>query len=165
MILKKLKSVVKFIIHGSSLEELVYESSSIGRNGFVNKVRLENIKRKIQSKYASNISSRCQFGSNLMFKHPIGIVIGDGVKIGSNVTIYQNVTIGARRLGEGKVNLYPTLGNNITVYTGAVILGNVKIGNDCIIAANAVVLKDMPAGTIAKGVPAIISCNRNIISS
>lgn len=59
---------------------------------------------------------------SLMLPHPLGIVIGEGVTLGSGVTLYQNVTLGTDGTGR-----YPTVGENATIYTGAVIVGDVQI--------------------------------------
>jgi serine acetyltransferase len=72
--------------------------------------------------------------------HATGIVIGTGVKIGNGTNIFQHVTIGTKKLGgEDK----PIIGRNVTIYTGAVIVGNIKIGDGCIIGANKVITKDI----------------------
>lgn len=83
--------------------------------------------------------------------HTVGIVIGPCV-IGDNVTIYQNVTIGKRGIGYGEVS--PVIGDGVTIYAGAVVTGPIRIGNNAIIGANSVVLKDVPDGVVVAGVPA-----------
>jgi serine O-acetyltransferase len=85
------------------------------------------------------------------FPHPVGIVVGSEVRIGRNVTIYQNVSIGRRRQGLEEAAEYPTLEDHVTVYAGAVIMGNITIGSHAIIGANAVVSKDVPPKSIAYG--------------
>lgn len=87
---------------------------------------------------------------NVDFPHPIGIVMSVNVKLGKNCMIYQNVTIA------GKDGKYPTLGDNVKVYAGACVLGGVKVGNNVIIGANAVVVKDVPDNCVVAGVPAKI---------
>lgn len=92
-----------------------------------------------------------------IFPHLVGIVISRAAKIGRNCVIYQNVTIGAKTLKEGDYRIpenYPVIGNNVTIYAGAVIVGSVRIGNNCIIGANSVVLGDVPDNCTAVGVPA-----------
>jgi serine acetyltransferase len=87
------------------------------------------------------------------FPHPVGIVIGDGVRIGHECRIYQNVTIGLiENLPAPEArHQYPTLDDNVVVYAGAVIAGAIHIGAGCIIGANAVITKDVPAGFVAYG--------------
>ena len=93
------------------------------------------------------------------FPHLLGIVISRGATIGNNCIIYQNVTIGAKSVSEGDFNKtqnYPIIGNNVTIYSGAVIAGPVKIGNNVVIGANAVVLNDVPNNATVVGIPARI---------
>ena len=71
--------------------------------------------------------------------------------MGENCTVYQNVTIGRGRK-YGTTNL-PTIGNNVTVYTGAIIVGGVHIGDNAVIGAGAVVVKDVPANTTVVSQP------------
>jgi len=82
--------------------------------------------------------------------HPIGIVIGKGVTLGYGCIIYQNVTLGVKYFGCQK---YPTLGNNVIVYAGASIIGDVVIGNNCIIGAGCIVNKSIPSNMVAYGNP------------
>lgn len=91
----------------------------------------------------------------LFIAHTQNLVIGEGVIIGRNVTLYNGVTLGAGSRGAGVVkNRYPEIGDGVIIYTGAKILGSIHIGDGSIIGANAVVLKDVPAGCVAVGVPA-----------
>ena len=105
---------------------------------------------QIQRKFNIAISPYCSIGNSLKLPHPIGVVIGRDAIIGNDCDIYQNVTLGQK---DGK---YPRLGNNVTVYAGAQIIGDVQIGDGAVIGANAVVLNDIPAGARAVGVPAKI---------
>ena len=81
-----------------------------------------------------------------------GIVIGETTTIGNNVKIYQGVTLGGTGKDTGK--RHPTLGNNVMVGSGAKVLGPFRIGDGAKIAAGAVVLKEIPAGATAVGIPA-----------
>jgi serine O-acetyltransferase len=106
--------------------------------------------------FGLEVGVRCEIGKGLFFPHTSGIVIG-ALSIGENVTIYQNVTIGARELDFSYLaTSRPTIGNEVTISTGAVILGAVTIGNRVRIGANSVVLKSIPDGVLAVGVPARI---------
>ena len=86
--------------------------------------------------------------NNLQIIHQVGVVIAPEAKIGQDCTIYQNVTLG--RKGE----YAPTIGDNVTIYANAVIIGNVHIGDNAVIGAGSVVLKDVPAGEVWAGNPA-----------
>lgn len=110
----------------------------------------------MQKKYGVFISPNAEFDTSLCLKHPIGVVIGDGVKVGKNVIIYQNVTIGGARIGDAKQSSYPEIGEGVVIFAGAVIVGKIKIGKGSVIGANAVVTKDIPDNSVAAGVPARI---------
>lgn len=85
--------------------------------------------------------------------HPIGIVIGQQAEIGEHVRIYHNVTIGRKTKSSPN---YPQVGDHVDIYSGAVIAGDITVGNNATIAANAVVLDDVPEGAVAVGTPAEI---------
>lgn len=93
-------------------------------------------------------------GKGLFIDHGMGVVIGETAEIGDNVTIYHGVTLGGT--GKEKGKRHPTIGNNVLIGCGAKVLGNIKIGDNCNIGANSVVLKDVPAGSTAVGIPAKI---------
>ncbi|WP_434794262.1 2,3,4,5-tetrahydropyridine-2,6-dicarboxylate N-acetyltransferase [Terrisporobacter petrolearius] len=107
-------------------------------------------------KYGITLGLNVSYGGKLNFPHPHNIVIGDSVSLGNNCTIYQNVTIGKKGNLQVNENAYPRIGDNVTICTGAVILGDIKIGDNVIIGANAVVTKDLPNNIVAAGVPARI---------
>ena len=91
-------------------------------------------------------------GKGLMIDHGMGVVIGETAEIGDNCTIYQGVTLGGTGKDVGK--RHPTLGNNVMVGAGAKVLGPFSIGDNVKIAANAVVLKEIPDESTAVGIPA-----------
>ncbi|MBE6322871.1 MAG: serine acetyltransferase [Bacteroidales bacterium] len=101
-----------------------------------------------------------EIGPGLNIHHISGIIMSPEVKVGKNFTIYQGVTVG--RVHNGKKAGVPTVGDNVTAFAGSKILGNIKIGNNVIIGANAVVLSDVPDNVTVGGIPAkIISQNHN----
>jgi serine O-acetyltransferase len=99
----------------------------------------------------SDIDVRARFGLNLRLPHPNGVIIHGDVVIGDDCMLMQQVTLG--QLAENGV---PALGSRIYVGSGAKVLGPVRIGDGAQIGANAVVLKDVPAGATAVGVPAVV---------
>lgn len=99
-----------------------------------------------------------KIGKGLFIDHGMGVVIGETTEIGDNCLLYQGVTLGGT--GKDKGKRHPTLGNNVMVGAGAKILGPFKVGDNAKIAANAVVLEEVPADCTAVGVPArVTKCN------
>ena len=90
-------------------------------------------------------------GRRLVIDHGTGIVIGATVEIGDDCLIYQGVTLGGTGISSGK--RHPTLGNNVMVGCGAKILGPIRIGDNARVAANAVVLREVPPNSTVVGVP------------
>lgn len=93
-----------------------------------------------------------EMGRGILIDHGCGVVIGETAVVGDNCTIYQGVTLGGVGVAKGK--RHPTLGNNVTVGAGAKILGSFEVGDNCTIAANAVLLKQLESNVTAVGIPA-----------
>ena len=93
-----------------------------------------------------------KIGRGLFIDHGSGVVIGETTEIGDNCTLYQGVTLGGTGKHVGK--RHPTLGNNVMVGSGAKVLGPFRIGDNTKIAANAVVLNEIPDNCTAVGIPA-----------
>ncbi len=110
---------------------------------------------KILSQILTGIDLPCEtrIGRRLLFEHFGGIIISGDTVIGDDVVIRNGVTLGLRRTNEPGA---PIIGNRVDIGTGAKILGAVRIGDDAVIGANAVVLCDVPAGATAVGIPARI---------
>jgi serine O-acetyltransferase len=90
-------------------------------------------------------------GRGFFIDHGTGVVIGGTAVVGDNVTIYQGVTLGGTSLQRTK--RHPTLGNNVTVGSGAAILGDITIGDNSKIGANSVVVRDVPPNSTVVGIP------------
>ena len=103
---------------------------------------------RLYKKYNCIIAPQSNISSKIKFPHPLGVVIGEGVTIGKNCCIYQNVTIGQ------KDNKYPKIGNNVIIYANSVLVGDISIGDNCIIGANSFVNKSFPENSIIAGNPA-----------
>ena len=95
-----------------------------------------------------------KIGHRLVIDHGMGIVIGETAEIGDDCLIYHGVTLGGTGKDQGK--RHPTIGNNVLVSTGAKVLGPFKVGDNARIAANAVVLTEVPESATAVGIPAQI---------
>jgi serine O-acetyltransferase len=95
-----------------------------------------------------------KIGKGLFIDHGSGVIIGETTEIGDYCTLYQGVTLGGT--GKHKGKRHPTLGNNVLVGSGAKILGPFTVGDHAKIAANAVVLTEIPPNSTAVGIPARI---------
>ncbi|MBY0451173.1 MAG: serine O-acetyltransferase [Cyanobacteria bacterium] len=95
-----------------------------------------------------------RIGRRLFIDHGMGVVIGETSVLGDDITLYQGVTLGGISLSPDK--RHPTLGNQVIVGASAKILGNIEIGEKSMIGAGSVVLNDVPAESIAVGIPAKI---------
>lgn len=103
------------------------------------------------------LSLKADIGEGLKFEHYGGIVIGD-VKIGKNCNVFHNVTLGYA--GRGTKGGSPTIGDNVVIGAGAVVVGPCHIGNNVFIGANAYVYQDIPDNAVVTAVPGqIISYN------
>ncbi len=100
------------------------------------------------------IHPSAKIGRGVFIDHGMGVVIGETAVVGDYCTIYQGVTLGGT--GKDKGKRHPTIGNNVTIGSGAKILGPFTVGDNSKIAANAVVLNEIPPNSTCVGVPAHI---------
>jgi len=123
---------------------------------FFYKIKLFFVARMISqiSRFFTGIEIHpgAKIGKGLFIDHGMGIVIGETAIIGDNCTLYQNVTLGGT--GKDKGKRHPTLGDNVMVGSGAKVLGPFTVGSNSKIAANAVVLSEVPENSTCVGVPA-----------
>jgi serine O-acetyltransferase len=94
-------------------------------------------------------------GRRVFIDHGMGIVIGETAEIGDDCTLYHGVTLGGTSWRK-KEKRHPTLGRNVVVGAGAKILGPILIGDEAKVGSNAVVVRDVPPGATAVGIPARI---------
>jgi serine O-acetyltransferase len=92
-----------------------------------------------------------EIGHRLFIDHGMGVVIGETSVLGDDVTLYQGVTLGGT--GKDKGKRHPTLGNGVVVGTGAKVLGNITVGDNCRVGAGSVVLRSIPDNSTIVGVP------------
>lgn len=102
-----------------------------------------------------DIHPGARLGRRLFIDHANGVVIGETTKIGTDCVLFHQVTLGGVSMSKGK--RHPTLGDRVMVGAGAKVLGPIHVGSDARIAANAVVVRDVPSGCSAIGVPARVS--------
>jgi serine O-acetyltransferase len=93
-------------------------------------------------------------GRRFFIDHGMGVVIGETSVVGDDVMLYHDVTLGGRSLA--RVKRHPTVGDRVTIGSGARVLGDVTVGDDSQIGANSVVTRDVPSGAVAVGIPAQI---------
>jgi serine O-acetyltransferase len=105
--------------------------------------------RRLYYKYHCDISHVANIHPSVTFPHPIAIVIGSQATIDENCSIYQNVTIGSNFDSD---NTMPTIKANTQIGTGAKLIGDITVGENCMIGANAVVTKSIPNNSIVIGV-------------
>jgi serine O-acetyltransferase len=136
------------------MNNVVYYFYKTGHSMYKRKVPIipTLMKGIIRVCFCAVIPPELEVGQNVLFGYNgLGIIIHPRSRIGDNVTIGSHVTIGGRG-GPG----VPIIGNNVFVGSGARLLGQIKIGNNARIGANAVVLIDVPDNATAVGVPARI---------
>jgi serine O-acetyltransferase len=101
-----------------------------------------------------DINPACRVGKGIMLDHATGFVAGETAVIGDNVSILQGVTLGGT--GKADEDRHPKIGNGVLIGAGAIILGNIKIGECARVGAGSVVVKDVPPRVTVVGVPARI---------
>ncbi|MCH9764576.1 MAG: serine O-acetyltransferase [Alphaproteobacteria bacterium] len=104
--------------------------------------------------FAADIHPAARFGSGIMLDHATGLVVGETAVVGDNCSILHAVTLG----GSGKAtgDRHPKIGAGVMIGAGAKVLGNIHVGNCCLIASGSVVLNDVPPQKTVAGVPAKI---------
>ena len=122
---------------------------------FFNKIRIPLAPRLI-SQFARMITGieihpGAVIGKGFFIDHGMGVVIGETTVVGDNVTIFQGVTLGGT--GKDKGKRHPNIGDNVVIGAGAKVLGNITIGANSYIGANAVVIKDVLENSTVVGVP------------
>ena len=100
-------------------------------------------------------------GESILIDHGMGVIIGETAVVGDRITIYHGTTLGGTGNEKG-IKRHPTVGNDVIIGSGAKVLGNINIGSNSKIGANAVVLNDVPEGATVVGVPAkVVKINKD----
>lgn len=113
---------------------------------------------RLTKKYGLEISVDAKIGKGFYLGHPYNITIGNEVVIGNNVNVHKGVTIGRTNRGNAGS---PNIGNNVFIGINATVVGNIKIGDDVLIAPNAYVNFDVPSHSVVIGNPGIIHQKNN----
>jgi serine O-acetyltransferase len=148
-------SFLEVLLTYSGLHALVFHRMA----GALRKMRIPFLPRLISqtTKFFTGIEIHpgATIGNGLFIDHGMGVVIGETAVIGDNVTLYQGVTLGGT--GKEKGKRHPTVGDSVVIGAGAKVLGNITIGSNSYIGANAVVIKDVPDNSTVVGVPGRIT--------
>ncbi len=112
------------------------------KNGAIWETLAKLYHNRIMHKFGCWIGSEAIVDKGFYIAHPVGIVIGF-CNIGQNFTIYQNCTIGTRHVGEGAQGIGPRIGENVKLFAGSAILGDISVCHDVSIGANSLVIKDI----------------------
>ncbi len=146
-----IKNILKKVIPWMERDKKIYKLYVKSRKWLMrNKEQIASYySYKIYKRYGCEISPNAEIGKNLVLPHPVGVVIGEGVKIGDNCVIYQNVTLGRKNRDIAE---YPTIGDNVTIYCNSTLIGNISIGNNSIIGCNSVVMKSIKENSKCVGV-------------
>ena len=161
------QDVLAPVLHDSSIPNLI--SSFLYDKGFhaVATYRLshylqvsgrQSLSRYLQSLnseyFAADIHPSCKIGNSLFLSSGTCVVIGETATIGDDVILMQGVTLGGT--GKEKGDRHPKIGNGVILSASSVVLGNIQIGDGCIIGSRSVVLRPLPSFTRGSGVPAKI---------
>ena len=108
--------------------------------------------RIIQIFYAIDIDYEADLSGGIVIVHGVGLVIGSGTQIKSNVVLFHGVTLGRRGVGPemSKTDGFPRINENCIICTGAVLLGNIIIGENTTIGANCLITNDVAPNSICK---------------
>ena len=114
------------------------------------------VSQRAARKTGIEIHPGAEIGKRLFIDHGHGVVIGETTVIGNDCTLYQGVTLGGVGTGPLTLKRHPTLEDRVMVSAGAKVIGNITIGNDSIVGAQAVVLRNVPPNCTVVGIPACI---------
>lgn len=114
----------------------------------------------LSRKYGLEISKDATIGKGLYLGHPYNITVGANVVLGENVNLHKGCTLGATNRGNKGS---PHVGNNVFIGINATVVGNVRIGNDVLIAPNSYVNFDVPSHSVVIGNPGVINTKKDAV--
>lgn len=144
-----LRSLFMFLTHHNIRFMYLWRKNE-KRNSFILKYWIH----RYTIKYGLEISPNAHIDEGLYLGHPYNITVAEGVHIGKSVNLHKGCTIG--RECRGKRIGVPTIGNKVWIEINSTVVGNIKIGNDVLIAPNSFVNFDVPDHSIVIGNPAVI---------
>lgn len=146
-----LKNIIKEIIPWLNMDKKIYNLYLKSNKAMKRKniILAQYYSYKIYKKYGCCISPKSEIGKGLSLPHPVGIVIGEGVKIGKNCVIYHNVTIGRKYKD---IADYPSIGDNVIIYCNSTLIGNIQIGDNSLIGCNSIIMKSVEKNSKCVGV-------------
>jgi serine O-acetyltransferase len=117
--------------------------------------------RRVQTAvFGIELGNGIELGKGVFFVHPVGVVVGGGARVGDRVRFMGSNTVGTAR-DDG----HPVIENDVLLGAGARVLGPVRVGSNAVIGANAVVLSDVPANSVAVGVPARVVSSSDSVAT
>lgn len=130
---------------------LIRRKQYLAGKGKIGKLKALLLRVKLMRRYGCFVGDKAEIGLGFRIIHPVGVIIADCV-IGDNFKIYQYCTVGSKRPNSTEK---PTIGNNVTMYAGSSVIGNVKVADGVILGANATLLNDADVeGGLYCGIPA-----------
>lgn len=143
-----MSSIIKLFLTKNPIKRFPMEVQLMLRYAKGPKALRKYFQRRLYYVYACDISHSAKIDASTVFPHPTGIVIGSQAVVEKDCFIYQQVTLGSDFFSDNKM---PYVKQNTRIGTGAKLIGNIVIGKNCIIGANAVVTKSVPDDSIVVG--------------
>lgn len=141
-----MRMLLKYYKTRSYLKKFPLEIQLMLKYASVSKIR-RYFRHRLFYRYGCDISHAAQLDSSVIFPHPLGIIIGSKVVVEDSCVIYQQVTLGSTSSSVGM----PHVKKNVTIYAGAKLVGDIVVGENSIIGANAVVTKSVPKDSVVVG--------------
>lgn len=143
-----MKSILNIFDFNIWFEKIIYINSKINKLGVIGKILSIILNILIRFVFNCDISPNAILGKNVKFPHAVGIVIGSTSVIGDNTVIMPNVVIGSKEYPPKGIQRHAKIGANCLIGANAIIIGNINIENDCVVAAGSRLTKDLKQGSI-----------------